>query len=141
GLENTAPGGRLLAARNFGGGGVTMRVGLTGAEDVDEEVRDLMRQAYAENAAPPPAPRPARRSSEKLGTLTVVIEGSELPGRTCRPKPDGLRHGNVHVALYSRGKGRPALTMPGNPWNATGPVPGDAAAARWEADVTVKRGP
>jgi len=140
-LDDTGPGGRLLAAGNVGGGGVTVRVALTSPDDVDDEVRDLMRRAYAENAAPAPRPRPARRSGEKLGTLTVVIEGSELPGRTCRPKPDGRRHGNVHVALYSRSKERPALTMPGNPWNATGPVPGDAAAARWEADVTVKRGP
>jgi hypothetical protein len=31
--------------------------------------------------------------------------------------------------------------MPGNPWAATEPVPGDAAAARWEAQVTVKEGP
>ena len=140
-LDDTGPGGRLLAAGNVGGGGVTVRVALTSPDDVDDEVRDLMRRAYAENAAPAPRPRPARRSGEKLGTLTVVIEGSELPGRTCRPKPDGRFHGNVHVALYSRSKERPALTMPGNPWNATGPVPGDAAAARWEADVTVKRGP
>jgi hypothetical protein len=140
-LEGTGPGGRLLAAGNVGGGGVTVRVALTSPDDVDDEVRELMRRAYAENAAPAPRPRPARRSGEKLGTLTVVIEGSELPGRSCQPKPDGRRHGNVHVALYTRGKERPALTMPGNPWNATGPVPGDAAAARWEADVTVKRGP
>jgi hypothetical protein len=140
-LDGTGPGGRLLAAGNVGGGGVTVRVALASPDDVDDEVRDLLRRAYAENAAPAPRPRPARRSGEKLGTLTVVIEGSELPGRTCQPKPDGLYHPNVHVALYTRGKEPPALTMPGNPWNATGPVPGDAAAARWEADVTVKRGP
>jgi uncharacterized protein DUF5990/uncharacterized protein DUF5655 len=140
-LDGTGPGGRLLAAGNVGGGGVTVRVALTSRDDVDDEVRELMRRAYAENAAPAPRPRPARPSGEKLGTLTVVIEGIELPGRTCRPKPGGLRHGNVHVAMYTRSKERPALTMPGNPWNATGPVPGDAATARWEADVTVKRDP
>jgi uncharacterized protein DUF5990/uncharacterized protein DUF5655 len=140
-LDDTGPGGRLLAAGNVGGGGVTVRVALTSPDDVDDEVRELMRRAYAENAAPAPRPRPARRSGEKLGTLTVVIEGSELPGRTCRPEPGRPGHGNVHVALYCRDKDQPALTMPGNPWNATGPVPGDAAAARWEADVTVKRGP
>jgi Family of unknown function (DUF5990)/Domain of unknown function (DUF5655) len=140
-LDGAGPGGRLLAAGNVGGGGVTVRVALTSPDDVDDEVRELMRRAYAENAAPAPRPRPARRSGEKLGTLTVVIEGIELPGRTCRPKPGGLRHGNVHVAMYTRSKQRPALTMPDNPWNATGPVPGDAATARWEADVTVKRDP
>jgi len=140
-LDGTGPSGRLLAAGNVGGGGVTVRVALARPEDVDDEVRDLLRRAYAENSAPPPPPRPARRSGTALGTLAVVIEGSELPGRTCRPEPDGRGHENVHVALYSRGKERPALTMPGNPWNAIEPVPGDAAAARWEADVTVKRGP
>src|SRR6185437_9966034 len=85
-LDDARPGGRLLAAGNVGGGGVTVRVALTSPDDVDEEVRDLMRRAYAENAAPAPRPHPARRSGEKLGTLTVVIEGIELPGRTCRPK-------------------------------------------------------
>jgi hypothetical protein len=140
-LDGTGPGGRLLAAGNVGGGGVTVRVALTRPGDVDGEVRDLMRRAYTENSAPPPPPRPARRSGTTLGTLAVVIEGSELPGRTCRPEPDGRGHENVHVALYSRGKDRPGLIMPGNPWTATEPVPGDAAAARWEAAVTVKRGP
>ena len=140
-LEGTGPGGRLLAAGNVGGGGVTVRVALARPQDVDDEVRELMRRAYAENAAPAPRPRPARRSGEKLGTLTVVIEGSELPGRTCRPEPGRPGHWNVHVALYSRSKDQPVLIMPGNPWNATGAVPGDAAAARWEADVAVKRGP
>ncbi|HEY2261176.1 MAG TPA: DUF5990 family protein [Streptosporangiaceae bacterium] len=140
-LDDAELGGRLLAAGNVGGGGVTVRVALTRPQDVDGEVRDLMRRAYAENSAPPPPPRPARRSGATLGTLAVVIEGSELPGRSCRPEPDGQGHENVHVALYSRVKDRPALTMPGNPWTATEPVPGDAAAARWEAEVTVKEGP
>jgi hypothetical protein len=140
-LDGTGPGGRLLAAGNVGGGGVTVRVALTAPQDVDDEVRDLIRRAYQENAAPPPPPRPARRSGAALGTLTVVIEGSELPGRSCRPEPDGRGHENVHVALYSHVKDRPALAMPGNPWTATEPVPGDAAAARWEAQVTVKEGP
>ena len=140
-LDDASPGGRLLAAGNVGGGGVTVRVALTRPEDVDDEVRELMRRAYAENSAPPPPPRPARRSGAALGTLAVVIEGSELPGRTCRPEPDGQGHENVHVALYSRSKDRSPLTMPGNPWTVTEPVPGDAAVARWEADVTVRRGP
>jgi hypothetical protein len=140
-LDGATPGGRLQAAGNVGGGGVTVRVALTAPQDVDDEVRDLIRHAYQENSGPQPPPRPARRSGAALGTLTVVIEGSELPGRSCRPEPDGRGHENVHVALYSRVKDRPALTMPGNPWTVTEPVPGDAAAARWEADVTVKEGP
>src|SRR5579859_3346506 len=84
-LDDARPGGRLLAAGNVGGGGVTVRVALGRPEDVDDEVRDLLRRAYAENSAPPPPPRPARRSGAALGTLAVVIEGSELPGRACRP--------------------------------------------------------
>ena len=113
-LDDAGPGGRLLAAGNVGGGGVTVRVALGRPEDVDDEVRDLMRRAYAENSAPPPPRRPARRPGAKAGTMTVVIEGSELPGRTCQPEPDG-RHENVHVALGGRGTDRPALTVPGRP--------------------------
>ena len=137
-LDDARPRGRLLAAGNVGGGGVTVRVALGRPEDVDDEVRDLMRRAYAENAAPPPPRRPARRTGAKAGTMTVVIEGSELPGRTCQPGPDG-RHENVHVALKTRGTDRPGLTVPGSPGMAVELVPGDAAAARWEMPVTVRR--
>src|SRR5690348_13987427 len=137
-LDDARPRGRLLAAGNVGGGGVTVRVALGRPEDVDDEVRDLMRRAYAENAAPPPPRRPARRPGAKAGTITVVIEGSELPGRTCQPGPDG-RHENVHVALGGRSEDRPGLTVPGRPGKALEPVRGDAAAARWEMPVTVRR--
>ena len=71
--------------------------------------------------------------------MTVVIEGSELPGRTCQPEPDGRGHENVHVALGTRGTDRPGLTVPGKPGMAVELVPGDAAAARWEMPVTVRR--
>jgi uncharacterized protein DUF5990/uncharacterized protein DUF5655 len=137
-LDDTGPGGRLLAAGNVGGGGVTVRVALTRPEDVDDEVRDLMRRAYAENSGPPPPRRPARRPGAKAGTMTVVIEGSELPGRACRPGPDG-RHENVHVALGGRSTDRAAVTVPGRPGMGIEPVPGDAAAARWAMPVTVRR--
>ncbi|HEU5392464.1 MAG TPA: DUF5990 family protein [Streptosporangiaceae bacterium] len=137
-LDDARPRGRLLAAGNVGGGGVRVRVALGRPEDVDDEIRELMRRAYAENAAPPPPRRPARRPGAKAGTMTVVIEGSELPGRTCQPGPDG-RHENVHVALGTRGTDRPGLTVPGRPGMAVELVPGDAAAARWEMPVTVRR--
>ncbi|HEX5299940.1 MAG TPA: DUF5990 family protein [Streptosporangiaceae bacterium] len=137
-LDGTGPGGRLLAAGNVGGGGVTVRVALARPGDVDDEVRDLMRRAYAENSGPPPPRRPARRPGAKAGTMTVVIEGSELPGRVCQPGPDG-RHENVHVALGGRSTDRPGLAVPGRPGMAIEPVPGDAAAARWEMPVTVRR--
>ena len=138
-LDDARPGGRLLAAGNVGGGGVTVRVTLTRPDDVDDEVRELIRRAYAENSAAPPPRRPARRPGAKAGTMTVVIEGSELPGRTCRPGPDGRGHENVHVALGGRSTDRPGLTVPGRPGMAIEPVPGDASAARWEMPVTVRR--
>jgi hypothetical protein len=70
----------------------------------------------------------------------VLIEGFDLPGRSCRPEPDGSGHDNVHVALRSDSKDRPGLVVdPGRPWRASGPVPGDARSARWEAEVTIRR--
>jgi Family of unknown function (DUF5990)/Domain of unknown function (DUF5655) len=138
-LDGTVPGGRLRAAGNVGGGGVTVRVPLACPADMDDEVRGLMLRAYAENSAPPPPRRPARRPGTKVGTMTVVIEGSELPGRVCQPGPDG-RHENVHVALGGRSPDRFAVTVPGGSHLGIEPVPGDASAARWEMPVTVRRG-
>ena len=138
-LDDAEPGGRLQSAKGIGGGGATVRIALRRPEDVDDEVRGLMRRAYEENTAPPPPRRPARRPGAVAGTMTVVIEGSELPGRTCRPEPDGRGHENVHVALGGRSTDRPALTVPGRPGMAIEPVPGDAPAARWEMPVTVRR--
>ena len=136
-LENTAPGGRLQVARNMGG--ATVRIALTGPGDVDDEVRDWMRRAYEENTAPPAPRRPARRPGALVGTVTVVIEGSELPGRTCRPEPGGAGHANVHVALGGQSADRPSLTMSNKPGMAIEPVPGDAPAACWKMPVTVRR--
>jgi hypothetical protein len=138
-LDDAEPGGRLRSAKNIGGGGATVRIALARPEDIDDEVRDLMRRAYAENTAPPPPRRPPRRPGAVVGTMTVVIEGSELPGRTCRPEPDGRGHENVHVALGGHSEDRPAIAMPGRPGMAIEPVPGDASAARWEMPVTVRR--
>jgi hypothetical protein len=75
----------------MGGGGATVRIALAGPDEVDDEVRDWMRRAYEENTAPPAPRRPARRPGTKLGTMTVVIEGSE-PAR--RPDPADRRQGN-----------------------------------------------
>jgi hypothetical protein len=79
------------------------------------------------------------KPAHAVGTITVLIEGSELPGRSCHPA-GGTGHENVHVALFGRAPGREALTMPGRPMDAIEPVPGDARSARWEATVTVRRG-
>jgi hypothetical protein len=138
-LDDAEPGGRLQSAKNIGGGGATVRVALRRPEDVDDEVRHLMRRAYDENTAPPAPRRPARRPGAVAGTMTVVIEGSELPGRTCRPEPGGPGHENVYVALGGKSEDRAALTMSNKTGMAIEPVPGDAPAARWEMPVTVKR--
>ena len=135
-LEHERPGGRLLSARDLGA--ATVRIPLTRPEDVDAELLGWLRRAYQENAAPPPARHPARRPAPKLGTLTVVIEGSSLPGLTCAPDAAGEHH-NVHIALCTKSKERPALVVPGKPWLATEPVPGDSPWAHWEVPVTVRR--
>ncbi len=138
-LEHAQPGGRLLAA-NGGVGAATVRIPLAAPGDIDNEVLGWLQRAYDENSGPPPPRRPARRQAPKLGPLTVVIEGSDLPGLTCQPEPGGPVHRNVHVALYTRSTERPTLVVPGNPLRATGPVPGDSPSARWEVPVTVRRG-
>ncbi|HTQ90017.1 MAG TPA: DUF5990 family protein [Streptosporangiaceae bacterium] len=138
-LDGAEPGGRLQSAKGIGGGGATVRIALRRPEDIDDEARGLIVRAYEENTAPPPPRRPARRPGAVAGTMTVVIEGSELPGRTCRPEPDGRGHENVHVALGGRSTDRPSLTMSNKPGMAIEPVPGDAPAARWEMPVTVRR--
>jgi hypothetical protein len=68
----------------------------------------------------------------------VVIEGTGLPGPGWPPGAAG-KHRNLHIALCTKSKERPALVVPGKPWLATEPVPGDAPSARWEAPVTVRR--
>jgi Family of unknown function (DUF5990)/Domain of unknown function (DUF5655) len=136
-LDNSKPGGRLLAARDIGA--ANLRIPLTGPGDIDDEVLGWLRRAYDENAAPPPARRPARRPAAVLGQLTVLIDGYDLPGLTCRPGPDGAGHRNVHVALGGRAKDRTALAMPGSPGLAIEPVPGNAKSARWELQVTLRR--
>jgi Family of unknown function (DUF5990)/Domain of unknown function (DUF5655) len=137
-LDSTQPGGRLLPARDLGA--ATVRIPLTAPDEIDEEALGWLRRAYDENAAPSPPRRPARRPAPALGTLTVVIEGFDLPGLTCAPEPGGQVHQNIHVALTGPGKDRPALAVPGNRWLAIEPARGDAPSAHWEVPVTVRRG-
>jgi len=136
-LDNSKPGGRLLAARDIGA--ANLRIALTGPGDIDDELLGWLRRAYDENAAPPPARRTARRPAAVLGQVTVLIDGYDLPGLTCRPEPGGPGHRNIHVALSGRAKDRPALVVPGRPGLAIEPVPGNAESARWELQVTVRR--
>ena len=86
--------------------------------------------------APGAAFRPAPGAGAR--TLTVVIEASGLPGLTCPPDAAGEHH-NVHIALCTKSKERPTLLVPGKPWLATEPVPGDSPSAHWEVPVTVRR--
>lgn len=138
-LDGREPAGRLLTARDIGM--ANLRVALTAPEDVDEEVIGLLRLAYRESVAPNPRKRPAPRPAGPKIPLHVIIEGYDLPGRsTCCPGPDGTGNDNVHVALRSPATGtgtRPGVAIPGGPWLAGDPVPGDAASARWELDITV----
>jgi hypothetical protein len=48
-LPGREPGGRLLPATSIGNGSCTVRVGLTAVEQVDDEVLDLLAEAYAAN--------------------------------------------------------------------------------------------
>jgi Family of unknown function (DUF5990) len=105
------------------------------------------RQAFQNNPersvpgpdAPAPPRRPARRPGPVIGTLDVLIDGFDLPGLACSPGPEGP-HESVHVALSGHDQDRPFLEMPGRGGaRALEPVPGDAASARWELAVTVRR--
>jgi hypothetical protein len=136
-LDHTQPGGRLLAARDIGA--ATVRIALAAPDEIDDEVLGWLRRAYHENAAPPPPRRPARRPAPALGTLTVVIEGFDLPGLTCAPEPGGQVHHNIHVALTGPGNGRSALAVPGSRWLAIEPTRGDAPSAHWEVPVSLRR--
>jgi hypothetical protein len=138
-LDDQAPGGRLLTAKNLGAANV--RIALTSPEELDDEALGLLRRAYQESVAPPrPRRQPTVRPRREKIPLQVVIEGFDLPGRSCRPGPDGTGYHNVHVALPSRGKDRPGLLVPDCPWQAAEAVPGDAESARWEVEITVSRG-
>ncbi len=139
-LGGVAPRGRLLAAGNLNVGGMNLRIVLTGPGDVDDEVLGWLRRAYDESTAPPGPRRPARRPGPVIGSLTVLIDGFDLPGLTCRPEPDGVLHQSVHVALSGHDRDRPFLELPGRGGAlALEPVPGDAPSARWEVAVTVRR--
>lgn len=133
-LDDHQPGGRLLAAKNLGM--ANLRIGLGSPADLDDEAAGLLRLAYQESVAPPKPRKRAPRPTGSKVALRVIIEGFDLPGRVSCPEPGGTGYDNVHVALRSPG---PGLTVPGCPWVAGEPIPGDAASARWELDINVLR--
>jgi uncharacterized protein DUF5990/uncharacterized protein DUF5655 len=140
GPEASTQGGRLLPAKNLGA--ATVRIALTEPADFDDEALGWLRLAYEQNTAPPPPRRkPALRPKPESTPLTVVIEASGLPGRSFCAGPDAPTFRNVHLGLRSTSKDRPSLVTPGYPWHVTEPVPGDAPSARWEVEITVRRGP
>jgi hypothetical protein len=141
-LDAALPEGRLREARNLGQ--ATVRIPLTTCGDVDDEVRRWLARAYDENTAPPTAEpkRPAARPKPVAGTLSIVIEGTGLPGLSCQPEPDGTAHRNIHVALSTKARGiaegQSWLSVPLKPGLAASPFPGDAGETRWEVTVTVR---
>jgi Family of unknown function (DUF5990)/Domain of unknown function (DUF5655) len=140
-LDDTEPGRRLQVAKNIASGTINLRIALSGPGDLDDEAIGWLRRAYDESVAPPAPRRPARRPGPALGSITVLVEGSDLPGRTWCPGPGGPAYQNVHVALHGHGQNRSFLPMPGRGgWLAVEPVPADAPSARWEMPVTVRQG-
>ena len=138
-LDGVEPGGRLQVARDIGA--ATVRIALSRTEEFDDEAFGWLQRAYEVNTAPPPPrQRPAPRPRPEPRPLVVVIEGYDLPGRSCRPGPEGTGYHNVHVALPSNVKDRPGLAVPDRRWQAAEAVPGDARSARWEVEVKIRRG-
>jgi Family of unknown function (DUF5990) len=61
-----------------------------------------------------------------MTALTVEIRGSDLPGRSCGPNPEGRMYEDVHIGLARRAE---TVEL----------VPGDARSARWTFEITVRR--
>jgi hypothetical protein len=59
-----------------------------------------------------------RSPATRIGTVSVEIVGTDLPGRTCGPDTDGEWYDDVRVGLA---RGRDTVEL----------VPGDADIARW----------
>jgi hypothetical protein len=136
-LADVSPGGRLLVARNVGSGTINVRIALTSADDVDDEIVDRLASAYRQSMVPPARkPRAPRRQLGNPIPMSVVIEGHDLPGLHCHPSSEG-EHDAVHVGLWTSGQDHSAVAVPGRPWRVTDVRPGDAVTARWECTVTV----
>jgi hypothetical protein len=134
-LEDVSPGGRLVVAKNVGSGTNNLRIALTSADDVDDEVVDWLAKAYQHSIAlPARRPKAPRRQLADQTEMSVMIEGHDLPGLHCHPGPEG-EHNAVHVGLWTSAK--TGVPVPGRPWRVVEVKPGDAPSVRWECAVTV----
>lgn len=82
---------------------------------------------------PPDDARTLRGNFERVPgqvatTLTVIIEGVEMPGLSCAPAGAGERYENVHVGPQRAGE-------------VVDLLPGDTAEAAWSFEVTMKHVP
>jgi hypothetical protein len=66
-----------------------------------------------------------RRPARSIGTVHVVIDGRDLPGRRCGPDPDGIWYDNVHVGLA---RGQETVDL----------EPGDSDHAKWSFDIDLR---
>jgi Family of unknown function (DUF5990) len=67
---------------------------------------------------------PRRPPATRLGTVTIDIVGTDLPGGTCGPDLDGEWYEDVRVGLA---RGTDTIEL----------VPGDAVSARWTFDIDI----
>jgi Family of unknown function (DUF5990) len=136
GLEH---GGRLQPARNLGA--ATVRIALTEPGEFDDEAVSLAPAGLrAEHGA-------ASATAQARTPAQARAHASDRRDRGPRPARPLLLRRAGHTDLPERSPGlrstskdRPTLVTPGYPWQVTEPVPGDARSARWEIEVTVRRG-
>ncbi len=67
-----------------------------------------------------------RRPARSVGSIEVMIEGRDLPGRRCGPDLEGRWYEDIHVGL---GNGTDTVEL----------VPGDAERAVWSFDIDLRR--
>src|SRR5215831_18391806 len=72
-----------------------------------------------------------------MPSVRVVVEGVDLPGRRCWPRPGGVAYENVYVGLCDRTWSSPPIVEPRRPWGVRDLVPGDSADARWQFEINV----
>jgi hypothetical protein len=112
---------------------------LPARPDLDQlrrQARDLHRAALAGDAD---ALRRLRQVSASVGLVTPRRTFAVVQAATRSRVDLGLRLDEESPGGRLLRQDRPGLVIPGNPWLATEPVPGDAPSARWQVPVTVRR--